>query len=158
MKTPVRSETTPLERRKRLLKGVAAFAGMPSALLDELAAGLHEEHFPLGAVIVAEGEVGDRLFIMEDGEAEVSTPGITKAVSLAELEPGDMFGEIALLSPNRRRQATVTAITPVTALTLSRTAFERALAVCPEARANLTAIAETLLTAKFLKQQGSWRT
>ncbi len=157
MKTPVRSEVTPLERRKELLNGIPGFAAMPVAVLNELAAGLHEEHFPLGAVMVAEGEVGDRLFLIDEGAAEVSTPGATKAVSLATLGPGDMFGEIALLTRNRRRQATVTALTPVITLSLSSRAFEQALQTNPECRVELAAIADTLLTSKFLKQQGSWR-
>jgi CRP-like cAMP-binding protein len=156
MKTPVRSEIT-LERRMRLLEDIPGFATMPRALLNELAAGLHEEHFPLGAVIVAEGERGDRLFVIEDGEAEVSTAGATSAVSLAILGPGDMFGEIALLSESHLRQATVTALTPVTTFSLSAEGFERGLAACPEARFDLGIMADTLLTAKFLKQQGSWR-
>ncbi|WP_158277606.1 cyclic nucleotide-binding domain-containing protein [Opitutus sp. ER46] len=125
--------------------------------MTELAANLHEEHFPLGAVIVAEGDVGDRLYLIESGEAEVSTPGAVEAVSLAVLGPGDMFGEIALLSAQGRRQATVTALTPVTTLSLMSSAFEAALAACPDVRFDLAATADTLLTAKFLKQQGSWR-
>lgn len=157
MKTPVRSEVTPLERRKQLLEEIPGFAAMPSALLKELAAGLHEEHFPLGAVIVAEGDLGDRLFVIEDGQAEVTTAGATTAVSLAVLGAGDMFGEIALLSQSHRRQATVTAITPVSTFSLSSQAFENGLTICPDARLDLAAMADTLMTAKFLKQQGSWR-
>jgi CRP-like cAMP-binding protein len=157
MKNPVRSEVTPFERRKRLLEDIPGFATMPPALLNELAAELQEEQFPLGAVIVAEGDAGDRLYIIEEGEAEVSTAGANAAVSLAILGPGDMFGEIALLAPSGRRQATVTAITPVLALRLSGRAFKRGLAACPDARVDLAVMADTLLTAKFLKQQGSWR-
>lgn len=157
MKTPSRSESASLERRIRLLETISGFAEMPASMLKQLAAGLDEEHYPLGAVIVAEGEVGDRLFIIEDGQAEVSTPGAPEAVSLALLDPGDMFGEIALWSPNRRRQATVTAITPVTTLSLPAATFRQALRECPEAHAELVALADTLLTTKFLKQQHSWR-
>lgn len=130
---------------------------MPPALLRQLAAGLDEEHYPLGAVIIAEGDVGDRLFIVEEGRAEVSTPGAREAVSLAVLDVGDMFGEIALLAPNRRRRATVTAITPVTTLSVSASTFQHAMRECPEARTELSALADTLLMAKFLKQQHSWR-
>jgi CRP-like cAMP-binding protein len=147
----------PLERRKQLLQGIAGFGSMSPKLLSELAENLSEEHFPLGSVIVAEGELGDRLFLIEDGEAEVSTAGARSAVSLAVLGRGDMFGEIALLASTRRRQATVTAVTPLLTLTLSAQAFNRALKACPDARVDLGVIADTLLTAKFLKQQGSWR-
>jgi CRP/FNR family transcriptional regulator, cyclic AMP receptor protein len=146
-----------MARRKQLLQGAGAFGSIPAAVLDELAESLCEEHFLVGATVVAEGERGDRLYLIESGRAEVSTPGATNTVTLAQLDPGDMFGEIALLAPSRKRQATVTALTPLLTLSLSSPAFEKALAQCPEARIDFAAVADTLLTAKFLKQQGSWR-
>lgn len=157
MKSGAHPGTVSPARRQELLRGIAGFATVPAALLDELAASLREENFPAGTVVVAEGQRGDRLFLIERGEAEVSTSGATEAVVLAELGAGDMFGEIALLAPNRRRQATVTAIAPLHTLSLSAAEFERALAACPEVRLDVAAVADTLLTAKFLKQQGSWR-
>lgn len=157
MKSGSHPGLVPSQRRKALLRGIAGFSTMPAALLDELAAKLHEEHFAAGAVVVAEGQRGDRLFLIEQGKAEVSTSGATEAVILAELGGGDMFGEIALLAPSHRRQATVTAVTSLHTLSLSGAEFERALAACPEVRLDIAAVADTLLTAKFLKQQGSWR-
>jgi CRP-like cAMP-binding protein len=157
MKPRATPATVPTVRRKQLLQGIAGFGSFSSPVLDELVESLSEEHFAVGAAIVTEGELGDRLYLIVDGRAEVSTPGATGAVTLAVLDPGDMFGEIALLAPSRKRQATVTALTPLITLTLSSPAFEKALAQCPEARIDFAAIADTLLTAKFLKQQGSWR-
>lgn len=157
MKSGAHPGTVTLPRRKELLCGIAGFSTIPTVLLDELAAALHEEHFAAGAVVVAEGQRGDRLFLIDRGEAEVSTSGATEAVILAQLGAGDMFGEIALLTPNRRRQATVTATAPLHTLSLSAADFERALAACPDVRLDVAAVADTLLTAKFLKQQGSWR-
>lgn len=157
MKPHAHPNPVPIDRRKQLLRGISGFDGLPDAMLTELAEALREENFSAGAVVVTEGEVGERLFLIADGQAEVTTAGATDSVSLALLGRGDMFGEIALLSPNRRRQATVTALTPLHALSLSATAFEKALTVCPEARIDVAAVADTLLTAKFLKQQGSWR-
>lgn len=130
---------------------------MPSDLLNELVNELKEERFPPGTVVVAEGQTGDRLFLIEQGKAEVTTRGATGPVVLAQLEREDMFGEIALLATSRRRQATVTALTPLWTLTLSAQAFDRALTAFPDARIDVAAMAETLLTAKFLKQQGSRR-
>ncbi len=157
MKPEGHSDTVPLERRQELLRGIAGFSAIPASLIEELAASLREEHFPAGAVVVAEGQVGDRLYVIERGRAEVSTAGATEAVVLAQLDQGDMFGEIALLAPSRRRQATVAAVTALHTLSLSGPVFERALAACPEVRLDIAAVADTLLTAKFLKQQGSWR-
>lgn len=157
MKAHPRADTVPLERRKLLLRRIPGFGGLPTSLLDELAHKLKEEHFPAASIVVAEGQPGDRLFLIEQGEAEVTTCGATGPVLLAQLERDDMFGEIALLASSRRRQATVTATTPLWTLSLSADSFDRALTACPEARIDVAAVADTLLTAKFLKQQGSWR-
>lgn len=153
MKPQAHSGPIPLERRKQLLLGIPAFHALPPVLLDELAAGLREEHYAAGVIIVLEGEVGDRLFLIEDGKAQVTTSGATTGVILAELNRGDMFGEIALLVSNRRRQATVAATTPMTVLSLSSAAFEKAMTACPDARLDLAVTADSLLTTKFIKQQ-----
>lgn len=157
MSSAPRFQLVPLTRRKQLVAGIPGFSAMPANLLEEIANSLHEEKFPAGMPIVREGELGDRLFLIEDGQADVSTPGPTGPVQLATLACGDMFGEIALLSAMRRRQATVIASTPLLTLSLSASAFEKALRACPEARLDIAALADTLLSAKFLKQQGSWR-
>jgi len=69
--------------------------------------------------MVAEGEAGDRLYLIAEGRAEVSTAGQGGPVPLAMLGPGELFGEIALLEPGGKRQATVTATTPLLALGLA---------------------------------------
>ncbi len=157
MKIQAGSVAVSLERRKQLLRGIQGFAGLPEALLTDLAGGLREEQYARDAVVVAEGDIGDRLFLIEEGQAEVSTAGAMSTVSLGVLDRGDMFGEIALLSPTRRRQATVTALTPLHVLSLTSAAFEKALRACPDARIDIGAVADTLLTAKFLKQRATWR-
>ena len=156
MKASSGSGTISVERREELLLHIPGFTALPAALRQELARGMREEHFPAGTNVIAEGQIGDRLYLIDHGTAEVSTPGAIARVLLAELEDGDLFGEIALVSTGHRRQATVTALTPLSTLSLSAEAFEKALAACPEARIDVATTAETLLTAKFLKQQGSW--
>ena len=69
---------------------------------------LREE--PEGAVLVGEGAPGFSLFILLEGTAGVTSGGN----DLGRLEPGEFFGEIALVGSDNRRTATVTAVTPVT--------------------------------------------
>lgn len=137
--------------RRALLEGVPAFSRLPEETLEELAGLLREERFPAGAVVVAEGETGDRLYLISEGRAEISAEGIKGPVPLAALGPEEMFGEIALLEPGGKRTATVTAAIPLLALSLAAPAFHRVLDDHPAARSAFSGAAEEMLVAKFLK-------
>ena len=148
----------PAERRLKLLEGVPAFACLPTPALEELAERLEEDRYPPGATMVAEGEAGDRLYLIAGGRAEVSMAGQDGPVPLAALGPGELFGEIALLEPGGRRQATVTATTPLLTLSLAAPYFHRVLDAHQEARTAFAEADQALLTAKFLKQASPFST
>src|SRR5262245_15505675 len=117
------------------LAGVPGLAGLPDDTVAQFAARLREERFPAQVAIVSEGEVGDSLYLIVEGRAEVSVQESSGPTPLATLAEGDTFGEIALLAPDARRNATVTAITPVVALALARDDFTRLLDAHPESGA-----------------------
>jgi putative peptide zinc metalloprotease protein len=148
----------PAERRLGLLEGVPAFACLPTPALQELAERLEEDRYPPGVAMVAEGEAGDRLYLIAEGSAEVSTARQDGPVPLATLGPGELFGEIALLEPGGTRQATVTATTPLLVLSLGAPDFRRILDAYPEARLAFFESTQTLLVAKFLKQASPFST
>jgi len=77
---------------------------LPLPAIEQLARGLEPVHVPAGHVVVHQGDVGDRYYVIESGEAEVIGDGQV----VAELGPGEGFGEIALLR-RIRRTATVRA-------------------------------------------------
>jgi len=79
-----------------------------------------------GHTLVKEGERGLEFFVIVNGRAKVSRRGR----KVGELGPGDFFGELALLI-DANRNATVTAVTPMEAIVLSRREFEAALADAP---------------------------
>ena len=151
-------EDVPVEERKELLAGVPAFTRLPEEALDSLTGLLREEHHTVGSVVVTEGEAGDRLFLISSGNAEVTAAGRDAPVPLAALGPGELFGGIALLQPDGKRQATVTATTDLLVLSLSAPAFQQRLEDYPEARAAFEEMAQTLLVAKFLKQASPFST
>ena len=144
--------------RRALLAGVPAFSRLPEGTLEELAGLLREERHPAGGVVVAEGDTGDRLYLIKAGRAEVSAAGPKGPAPLAALGPGEMFGELALLEPGGKRQATVTAVTPLLALSLAAPAFLRLLDAHPEARSAFSEAAEEMLVTKFLKQASPFAT
>jgi putative peptide zinc metalloprotease protein len=135
-----------------LLANIPAFASLPPDATEELAARLLEERYSIGDVVVEEGETGDRLYIIAEGQAEAATSSPTGPVLLGTYQRGELFGEIALLSAHALRQATVTADTALTALSLDASDFHEVLARYPETRAAFEASDEELLVVKFLKQ------
>jgi cytochrome P450/CRP-like cAMP-binding protein len=87
-------------------------------LLADMAARVVARSHVAGAVIVREGEVADRFFMILDGEVEVSQG----AATVARLGSGRYFGEIGLLT-GAPRNATVRATTEVTVMELDREGF-----------------------------------
>jgi len=78
-----------------------------------------------GEVIVQEGEPGDAMFLIKSGRAEVTTidPRDSRRLTLARLGAGDFFGEVSLIK-NKPRTATITALTPMELLVITRESFE----------------------------------
>jgi len=75
-----------------------------------------------GTVIFKEGEEGDQMFIIQGGRVKVSRPIGGKEQLLAVLGKGDFFGEMALVT-RERRTATVTALEAVRLLAFDREGF-----------------------------------
>ena len=97
---------------------VPLFSDCSKRDLQTIARVVKDIDHPAGTVIAREGEPGVGLFILIDGQAEVSIGGR----KLATLGPGEFFGEIALLDGGPRT-ATVTAVTDVALLGLTEWVF-----------------------------------
>jgi CRP-like cAMP-binding protein len=82
-----------------------------------------------GTAVVREGETGNEFFLLMMGTATVSRQGR----DVADLNPGDYFGELALFDP-APRDATVTADVPLTVAVLERDRFQTALESVPALR------------------------
>ena len=80
-----------------------------------------------GDTLCRQGSVGREFFVIAEGEAVVEIDG----VEVGTLGPGCGFAEIALLTPEGRRTATVTAATPMTLLVLDRVEFASLLETAP---------------------------
>ncbi len=98
---------------------------------------------PAGAVVIREGDPGDRFYILESGAVRVTRGG----VAVRRLDaPGDAFGEIALLR-DVPRTATVGADEPTVLLVLGRDAFLAAVTGYPLVRAEAAQIVDAHLQA-----------
>ncbi len=86
------------------LESVTLFAGLDADERSIIANLLTLETYRNGLSIVREGEVGYVFYVLKSGRAEVSHEGTLLRV----LEPGDFFGEVAILGDGKR-SSTVTA-------------------------------------------------
>jgi CRP-like cAMP-binding protein len=112
----------------------------PSAL-DVLATNVRLADFPEGSTIIREDDVGDSMFVLVSGEISVSVRGEGGLRRVATLGPGDIFGEMSLMT-GARRSATLTATDPVTALEITKASLEPILAGSPELVGRFAAMLE----------------
>jgi MFS family permease len=101
-----------------LIRSVPLFDPLPPTSLEKLARAAVWERAPAGTDVVREGDYGDTFYVVADGSLVVSSAG----QRLQDLEPGDFFGEIALLR-DVERTATVEAVTDATLLAVHRLDF-----------------------------------
>ena len=105
-------------REVALLRSVPMFAPLPEPTLEQLAAKLVPVRVPAGREVFAQGDAGDRFYVVADGTVEVAVDSRVASV----LGPGDSFGEIALVR-DVPRTASVTAKSDVELYSLERDDF-----------------------------------
>ncbi|MCO1582193.1 MULTISPECIES: Crp/Fnr family transcriptional regulator [unclassified Crossiella] len=114
------------------------FQGVDQAAAEALASSLEAVDFPRSHVIFAEGEPGDRLYILQSGKVKLGRKSPDGRENLlAIMGPSDMFGEMSIFDPGPRT-STATTVTEVRALTMDRPALREWINKRPE-------IAEQLL-------------
>jgi len=101
-----------------LLRRIEILARLPEPIIERLARALEPETASVGDTVIRQGEAGDHVYFIETGTVEVTRDGR----HIANLGPGEIFGEIALLRAVPRT-ATVTATSDCTFQTLTREVF-----------------------------------
>jgi CRP/FNR family cyclic AMP-dependent transcriptional regulator len=110
------------------LKSLPLFQNVPDDELAQIATFAQEVMVDEGRELVREGDFSYEFMAIEEGQAEVSRHG----EHLADLGPGDFFGEIGLLEKTLRT-ATVQAKTPMRLVTLTGWDLKRMERHIPEA-------------------------
>jgi CRP-like cAMP-binding protein len=85
------------------LNAISLFAGLTDRELDAVASAASETTASEGQTLANQGDFGHALYVIEAGTARVSADG----VPLRTLGPGDVFGEIAVLTSGRRTSSVV---------------------------------------------------
>jgi CRP-like cAMP-binding protein len=109
------------------LEGIALFEGLSKDQRGEVARITDEIDIAAGKRLVSEGRFGYEFFVISNGTAEV----VRGEEHIADLGPGDFFGEMALLG-DTTRNADVVASTPMTAMVMTDTAFRSLARKMPE--------------------------
>jgi ATP-binding cassette subfamily B protein len=119
------------------LRRIGIFKDFDETMCGQIADLFHIEEAGPGAVVFRQGDEGDRFYVIARGRVRVSasTDDGTER-TLAVLQDGDNFGEVALLQDSPRN-ATVTSEAATVFLTLRRTSFQRLLERHPEIHAAL---------------------
>jgi voltage-gated potassium channel len=102
------------------LIGIPLFASLSDADRNELGNWFESRSTSAGVRLCGEGAPGYSFFVLTDGSAEVTIDG----EKVAELGPGDFFGEMAILGDGYR-SATVTMTLPGKVLVMFGTDFRR---------------------------------
>jgi len=128
----------------RALRRIKILGAMSDDQLERFAKFVEVQRVPQWAVIVKQGERGDTMFFILEGELRVRIEVGGKENILASLGPGDFFGDVSLFD-HGPRSADVVANTDSTVVKLSVTAFDRLANEAPDlATPFLRAVGKTL--------------
>jgi CRP-like cAMP-binding protein len=112
-----------LKERTEALAGVPVFAGLSRRALERIARIAQAVELRPGQVLIEPRAKGSGMFVVLDGTVTASTRGRRAR----DLGPGDIVGELALLTPEAQRTARVRAATQVRCLAIARDDFRKIL-------------------------------
>src|ERR671912_2277296 len=115
------------------------FAGLSASTLDEILRRTRSRAYAAGEPICREGEVSDRLYLIESGVVAVMIGEGSAARTIARLRRGDIFGEMGLLT-DEPRSATVLPTMPVQVRELDRTSFTETINNYPTTLLNISRV------------------
>jgi CRP-like cAMP-binding protein len=114
------SDRSTLDKARRLLGECVLFRGLNPKERSELAARARMRNFRAGETIFLMGASGDSMMAVLDGNVRISVPSPEgKEIVLAIIQPGEVFGEIAVLD-GKERTAEAAAMTDCTLAVLER--------------------------------------
>jgi hypothetical protein len=110
------------------------FRGMSREETLAVIRGLRLHGYGPGRILVTEGEPGDSLFVVTTGLCRAYVRNRAgRNMEVRELQEGDFFGEISVLT-GHARSATITTVTPCELLELDRTSLESITTTFPRVR------------------------
>lgn len=100
------------EENIKFLSSVSVLKDLPLEVLNKISDLLKREFYPSGSTIIRQGDVGDKFYIIRGGSVNVIKKDNENGADerlVAVLKRGAYFGEQALLRPQDKRLASITA-------------------------------------------------
>lgn len=129
------------------LKKVPLFADLPESDLERLCELADEINIPAGKELFAEGDPGDKAYVIKSGALEIVKNSSGREVLLAVRQSGDVIGEMALLE-DKPRMASVRARDDTELIVIHQDQFDALLDTSPSA-------AKALLHSILARWQGT---
>ncbi|NOK61320.1 MAG: cyclic nucleotide-binding domain-containing protein [Chloroflexi bacterium AL-W] len=120
-----------------ILKRVPLFSQLPSLERSSITELFQSQRFDRNEMIIQQGQPGSALYLIESGQVIVERDGQT----VAHLQEGDFFGEMALLD-KRSHSASIRTLTPIDILALPGESLNRLLEEQPQLAEQLRTVAE----------------
>ena len=120
-----------------VLSRIPFLAGLPRARLKLLSFASERFSYEAGEEVFHQGDIGDKAYIVIDGEADVVLETLDGPRRLVSLKRGSLFGELALLC-DAPRTASIVAAKPLTLMSISKDIFFKLLAEDADVSARLT--------------------
>ena len=130
------------------LRRIKILAGLNDAQLERLTGFLEVQSVSQWSVVVRQGEPGDAMYLIMEGELRARTTEGGKETILATLGPGEFFGDMALFD-HGPRSADVVANVDSTVLKFSAAAFNRLMVESPELAAPFLQATVKTLSARI---------
>jgi small-conductance mechanosensitive channel/CRP-like cAMP-binding protein len=127
------------ERREKILRYVDFLAALPAESLRLLVDRSHVRRFAQGELIIRQGDPGEELYIIDRGEAVVSTRNGGEEIPVSRLAQGQFFGEMTLMT-GEARTATVRAARACELLVVDKPALQAVLEQAPELAAVISSV------------------
>jgi small-conductance mechanosensitive channel/CRP-like cAMP-binding protein len=145
----VRSVQEEQQEARAILRDEALFECLSNSQIDSLVEQSRVSHFGRGERVIREGAEGDSMFVLLRGAAEVSISRNGTSIPVATLNAGDCFGEMSLLT-GERRTATVRAETDCQVMEISKPVMAEVLRDSPDCLERLS----ELLARRKMENEG----
>lgn len=128
-----------LQERADALTRVDLFAALEPADRELLARGMKDVAFGASEIIIRQGEPGDSLFLISRGLVRVSIGQGDLNTSVANLGPGQFFGEMSLMT-GEPRSATCIAASDVLCHVIDHAGFQQLLTMRPHVAEQMSSV------------------